>query len=283
MNTKPIFAYVFFSLFVFVAFSLLVSNFSSTFSQLFSIFSKNGGVFQIFIYCLDLFGFLLCLCTLILSSWNHKSNSKIKSLVFILAIVFIFLFVFELQNPHQSFSSLEILGESKSGFEELFRLGEFLFFSAFYAAFVFFPLVVFAFKKPSFKKPSLLDRYFVSKKTWAQLAYALMPSINVVIYAMMGFALQSYFHKSYGFFYLDLLGFLIACLLLWRAYTRCKNEFGFYEISHLIFLCAGIVIFAFSSKIITNQDFMARYVFLTFAFVSWCAEWMLKFLKGEIS
>lgn len=206
METRPIFAYLFFSLFVFVALSLLISNFSSTFSQLFSLLSENGGIFHIFVYCLDLLGFLLCLYALIFSSWNQNNNLRIKGIIFVLAIAFMFLFVFELQNHHRPFSILEMMSELNRNFEELFRLGEFLFFLAFYAIFVFFPLVVLGFGVTLSSKDNSSSKY------WVKLANDLRPSINVVIYAMMGYALQSYFHKSYWFFYLDLLGFVVLTI-----------------------------------------------------------------------
>lgn len=274
MKTNSFFAYLFFSLFVFVALSLLISSFSSTFSQLFSILSENGGVFHIFLCCLNLLGFLLCLYALILSSWNQSGDLRIKAIIFVLAIVFMFLFVFELQNPHQPFSILEMVSEFNRGFEELFRLREFLFFIIFYIVFVFLPLVVLGFG---------ITFSYTSSYDWMKLANDLRPSINVVIYAMMGFALQSYFHKSYWFFYLDLLGFVVGGFLLGWVYYKRRRDFGFYEMSNLTFLCIGVVIFAFSSKVITGQDFMARYVFFALAFVAWCAEWMIKFSKSEFS
>lgn len=279
METKPVFAYLFFSLFVFVALSLLISNFSSTFSQLFSILSEDGGVFNTFLYCLDLFGFLLCLYTLILSSWNQKNDLRVKGIIFALAIGFMFLFVFELQNQHQPFSILEMMSELSGDFKELFRLGEFLFFLIFYVAFVFCPLIVLGLGITFSSK----KHHVSSKYDWFKLANQLRPSINVMIYAMMGYALQSYFHKSYWFFYLDLLGFMIGALLLGWVYYKRRRDFGFYEVSNLIFLCIGVMIFALSSKIITSEDFMARYVFFTLAFVAWCAEWMMKFSKSDLS
>lgn len=276
METRSIFAYLFFSLFVFVSLALLVSNFSSTFSQLFSVLSENGGVFNAFLYSLYLYGFLLCLYTLILSSWNQKSDLRIKGIVFVLAIGFMFLFVFESRSHHQPFSILEMMSELSGDFEELFRLGEFLIFAIFYLAFVFCPLVALGFEL------TFLSKKFVQFH-WLMLAIQLKPSINVIIYAMMGYALQSYFHKSYWFFYLDLLGFMIGASLLGWVYYKRRRDFGFYEVSNLIFLCIGVVIFALSSKIITSEDFMARYVFFTLAFVAWCAEWMIKFSKSDFS
>lgn len=278
MEVKSIFAYLFFSLFVFVSLALLISNFSSTFSQLFSVLSESGGVFNIFLYCLYLYGFLLCLYALILSSWNQKGDSKIKSIIFIFAIGFIFLFVFELQNHHQPFSILEMMSELSGEFEELFRLGEFLIFAFFYLAFVFCPLLTLGLRMSSLSKNPFL--IFFNQLV---LADQLKPSINIIIYTMMGYALQSYFHKSYWFFYIDLLGLVIGVLLLAWVYHRQRQSFGFYEVSNLIFLCVGIVIFAFSSKIITNEDFMARYVFFTLAFVAWCSEWMMNFAKKNSS
>lgn len=270
MQIKQIFPYLFFSLFVFVVLALLISNLSSTFSQLFSILSESGGVFNVFLYCLYLLGFLICLYALILSSWNQQGDLRVKGLIFFMAIAFVFLFVFELQSHRQPFSVLEMVGDLGRSFEELFRLGEFLGFLIFYVAFVLLPLIVLGF-----------GVILAPRNYFATLGNRLRPSINVMIYAMMGYALQSYFHKSYWFFYLDLLGFVVGALLLCWAYRKRRKDFGFYEVSNLIFLCIGVIVFAFSSKIITNEDFMARYVFFALAFVAWCAEWMIEFSKSD--
>lgn len=270
---QAFFAYLFFSLFVFVSVSLLVSKFSSTFSQLFLILSGGGRVFDVFLKLLLLLGIALCLYALIVSSWNQKEDLRSKILMMGFCLLFVFLFAFGFYGKDSiGLMDLILEIEQKRSFWEIFweHLDEIFVFGCFYFCFVFFPLLCLVFD------------VFPHSKSW--LGRTLLqnrPSINIVIYTLMGSALQSFFHKSYWFFYLDLLAFIVGFLLLCLVYWKYKNAFGFYEICNLSFLCFEVLIVALCSDLIEEKVFIARYVFLVFALVAWCAEWMMAFCAKD--
>lgn len=267
LKVDIVFCYLFFFLFVFVSLAVLVSNFSSTFSQLYSLLSQDGRIFDIFLYVFYLLGFSLSLYALILSSWNHKDEMRYKSTILLLALFFMFALTLSLLYSNHQIALLDLVfkGNAVGGFEKnpyaVFVLG------FMYCSFVLFPLSYW-----------LLGVRFRANAL-GKFLEGIRPSINVVIFALMGFALQSYHHKAKPIYYLDLGVFLVGFILLLIVYHRYKRLFGFYEIVNLFLLCVGIVFFAFSSKIIENVDFAGRYCFFACAFVAWCAEWMLGYAR----
>lgn len=266
------FAYLFFSLFVFVSLSLLVSQFSSTFSQLFLILSGKGRIFDIVLHLLLLLGVGMCLFSLILSSWNQKENLKLKILVLCFCLLFVFLFVFSLFSPKDEFTLIDLIVPKKQDlvFWEIFlgHFSDFLVFGFFYFFFIFAPLAFDLFNfSPNPHHP------------WGKILLHFKPSINIVIYALTGSALQSFFHKSYWFFYLDLCAFIVGFIALCLFYRKSKKNLDFYELCNFYFLCFAILIFAFCSKFIEEKVFIARYDFLLLAFVAWCGEWMINFCE----
>lgn len=262
-----VFCYVFFFLFVFSSLAILVSNFSSTFSQLYSLLTQDGRIFDIFLYVFYTLGFCLTLFALILSSWNHKDDMRYKSAMLFLAPLFVFaLTLGVLYSKHQiALLDLVFLGGEIGGFEKnpyaVFVLG------FFYCFFVIFPLGYWL----------LGVRFRVN--ALGEFLESIKPSINVVIFTLMGFALQGFYHKVNPIYYLDLMFFLIGFFALLEVYRRYKKLFGFYEMVNLFLLCLGIVFFASSSRVIEGVDFVGRYCFFACAFVAWCAEWMIGYAK----
>ncbi|RDU71454.1 hypothetical protein [Helicobacter brantae] len=263
-----VFCYVFFFLFVFTSLAILVSNLSSTFSQLYSLLTQDGRIFDIFLYFFYFSGFAISLFSLILSSWNHKDEARYKGVMLILALLFMFALTLGLLYSTHQVALLDLVFSegAKGGFEKnpyaIFILG------FFYCAFVVFPLSYW-----------LLGLRFRANALGKFLEY-IKPSINVVIYTLMGFALQGYYHKAKPIYYLDLACFLVGFLALLWVFYRYRKLFGFYEMVNLFLLCLAIVFFAFSSRVIESVDFAGRYCFFACAFVAWCAEWMIGY-AGE--
>lgn len=264
-----VFCYIFFFLFVFTNLTILVSNFSSTFSQLYSLLTQDGRIFDIFLYTFYILGFCISLSALILSSWNHKDDMRYKSAMVFLALLFMFALTLGLlySNHQVALFDLVFNGDEIGGFRKnpyaVFILG------FFYLGFVLFPLGYW-----------LLGVRFRANAL-GKFLEGIRPSINIVIFTLMGFALQGFYSKSKPIYYLDLVFFLIGFVLLLIVYRRYRKLFGFYEMINLFFLCLGIIFFAFSSKIIESVDFVGRYCFFACAFVAWCAEWMLEYAKKQ--
>lgn len=264
-----LFAYLFFCLFVLSVLSLFVSFFSSTFSQLFSLLSQDGRIFDVFLYVFYCLGFLICLYTLIEMNQEWKEDPRVIAVILSLCLVFVFLFVFGLfgQQDRVSLLDLILLQEQPRNFRAIFwsHIGEFLVFGSFYIFFVFAPLFCAVLKVTP--NPNHPFGFFLQQ---------LRPSLNVVIYFISACSLQSYFHKGHWFFYLDLIALVFALILLLLFLKQHEKKLEFFEICNLCFLGVGIVVYALVSEIIHEANFNARYVFFAFAFVAWCAEWMME-------
>lgn len=264
-----VFSYAFFFLFVFVSLALLVSTFSETFSQLYVLLTQSGRIFDLFLYGFILVGFGFCVSALILSSWNQQYDFYYKSTIIVLALGFIFLFCFSLftSSPEVDLLNLIFSDGAHGGFQRdpyaIVVLG------GMYLCFVALPLLY------------LLLGLRVRKNSFGEFLLDLMPSVNVIIYALMGLALQGFFHKSRGIYYMDLFSFLLGFFALLLLFKRKKKMFGFYERVNLFLLCVGIVFFILSSKVIEEADFVGRYCFFAFAFVAWCGEWMFRFANSQ--
>ncbi|WP_305862257.1 hypothetical protein [Helicobacter cholecystus] len=269
IRVEPIFSYVFFFLFVFVSLAVLVSTFSETFSQLYLLLTQSGRIFDLFLYGFSFLGFAFCIVALILSSWNQKYQFYYKGSIISLCLIFAFILCFSLSGLRNNMDLLDLIFNDKGGggFEKDPYAP--LILGVVYLCFVFLPLLY------------LLLGIRVKRNSFGEFLIDLMPSINVVIYAMMGFALQGFFTKARGIYYLDLVLFLLAFVALLMLYRQHKYLFGFYQRVNLILLCMGVIFFAFSSKVIEEADFVGRYCFFAFAFVAWCGEWMLKFAGEE--
>lgn len=267
-RVEIVFCYVFFFLFVFTSLAILVSNFSSTFSQLYSLLSQDGRIFDIFLYIFCFSGFCITLYALILSSWNHKDEMRYKGVMLFLALLYMFALTMGLiYSTHQvALLDLVFSGGERGGFEKnpyaIFILG------FFYCAFVIFPLGYW-----------ILGVRFRNNALGRFLEY-IKPSINVVIYTLMGFALQGFYHKAKSIYYLDVGFFILGFLALLWVFYRYRKLFGFYEMFNLFLLCLAIVFFAFSSKVIESVDFVGRYCFFACSFVAWCSEWMIGYAES---
>jgi hypothetical protein len=65
------------------------------------------------------------------------------------------------------------------------------------------------------------------------------------------------------------------------AIIKHKDVFGFYEYVNFALLMLGMLICFICTSVLSISDnyFNARYAFLVFAFVGWCAEWMYNSMK----
>ncbi|WP_300642599.1 hypothetical protein [uncultured Helicobacter sp.] len=261
------FSYLFFFLFVFVSLSLLVSTFWDSFSQLYALLTQSGRIFDFFLYGFIFVGFIFCIIALILSSWNQKFHFYYKSTIISLALSFAFILCFSLSGSQNNADLLDLVFADGSGCGFQKDPHAIMILTGMYLFFVFLPLSY------------LLLGMKIKNGALGDFLLDLMPSVNVMIYTLMGFALQGYFCKARGIYYLDLIFFVIGLIALLVLYKKKKSLFRFYEKTNMIFLLVGIVFFALSSKTLQEADFVGRYCFFAFAFVAWCGEWMLRFAK----
>lgn len=141
-----------------------------------------------------------------------------------------------------------------------------------YAFFVYIPLLFLIFGiRPN--KDNQIGR----------MLFNMRPSINIVIVALFALALQPYYYRDNLYAYID-VALLLGGLGLFAFVVRHHKEmFGFYEYANLTLLVLGIVMFITCSSVLAVSDnyFNARYAFLVFAFVWWCAEWMYLSLSSH--
>ena len=107
------------------------------------------------------------------------------------------------------------------------------------------------------------------------------PSINIIIVVLFALSLQPYYYRDNIYAYLDIFAFLGGIGLLVWAIIKHKDVFGFYEYVNFALLMLGMLICFICTSVLSISDnyFNARYAFLVFAFVGWCAEWMYNSMK----
>ncbi|PAF48554.1 hypothetical protein BKH46_01220 [Helicobacter sp. 12S02634-8] len=268
---KVIFSSVFFLLFVFSVLTLLVSQFSNTFSQLFLILTDEGrvydGLISFFCFC----GVLLALGYVVGASYARQDVLVHRLIAMGVCIVLIFVLILRLTMLETLDSPLLGLGHQENlmdlSFWDLVRVNfsSIVISGFFYIFFLFVPLGLWGFGYQLDTKHKLgkyLDMF--------------CPSINVCIIALFASGLQAYYDKGNAWLYLDFFLFCLAFVLLIRVFLLHKEFFGFYEYANMLFLILGVLVCLFCSNILAQaQDYYhMRLAFYVLAFLGWCGEWM---------
>ncbi|ANV97857.1 hypothetical protein BBW65_03135 [Helicobacter enhydrae] len=256
-----IFCYVFFALLTFTMLSILVSLLSTTFSQLFLIFTQNGGIFNTFVLVFYFLGFTISLYSLITSA-SKQHNLTFQILVLICCIGFVFAFVFTSWQPRQHLQPSDFIMQNTQTITH--GVGYLLLLIFCTIAFVVLPLLSLHFHLI----PNLQNRigFF--------LAYA-RPSINTSIYFVMGIATQGYF-TAYHLHYVDIFALVVSMSLLSWTFWKYPTYFGIYERLNGILLILSVILIACASKLFSHDVSNVRYSFFACGLISWCCEWMLK-------
>ncbi|PAF53553.1 hypothetical protein BKH42_05045 [Helicobacter sp. 13S00482-2] len=275
---KVVFSSIFFLLFVFTVLSLLVSQFSSIFSQLFLILTYDerayDSIIDFFCFC----GILMSIFYLIASTWWDKDVLLQRIVSVIFCIGFIFLLTFRLST--EKTLDFTILGfVSDSGFERL-SFGEILIknfqsivISGFvYIFFVILPLIFFGF-----------GYGLNTKNIFGKYLDFFCPSINICIIALFASGFQAYYDKSNTFLYVDFFIFCLCLVLFLRVFLMHKELFGYYEYANILLMIIGILICLLCSNIISQaQDYYnAKEAFYLLVFLGWYGEWMYKSLSKD--
>ena len=272
-SSSRIFSSLFFFFAVFVFLSLLVSQISQNFNQLFLIFSYPHRAFDFISNVLLFLWVLMCVgfCIYMRKKRHHKSLESIFSIfiAFFVSVVLI-LRIIKSQLEYQADSINYAVNDTISGFI-LWKFFDIFVYCVSYGLLVFLPLLLLAFKlrlNPFSKWGNLLEKY--------------KPSICVSLFVLFALALQPYYAKKNLLFYFDVALFYVALALLIISLWRNKELFSFYEYANILWLVVGVLTFSASSKIIAQADYSsARILFLIIALMAWCGDFMSAIINGK--
>lgn len=273
-----IFSLLFFSFFVFTNLTLFVSQFSYSFSHLFLIFIRENQLFDYLSTFLFFCGFILCSVFVIVSSWRQVANPLQRVIVLILGVVCVYIVILKITYVPKVEDIMDMFAIEGSiyhrGFFELMvdYLPRIVLIACAYIFFVYLPLLFEIFALRPHQNSQV-----------GKMLYAMRPSINVVIIMLFGLSLQPYYYRDNMYAYIDIFSLIVSIGLLIWVMIKHKNLFSFYEYMNFALLVLGIFICFFCTSVLSVSDnyFNARYAFLVFAFMGWCAEWMYENLKVQ--
>ena len=275
LSSNRIFSSIFFFFAVFVFLSLIVSQISQNFNQLFLIFSYPHRAFDFISNILLFLWVLMCIafCIYLYKKHQHKSLESLLSVVIAVFVsIVLVLRLIKSQLESQTDSINYAVNDTISGFI-LWKFFDICVYCISYGFFVLLPLALLASKlrlNPFSKWGKLLEKY--------------KPSICVVLFALFALALQPYYAKKNIFLYIDVGLFYIGILLLIISLWRNRELFSFYEYANILWLIVGIFFFSASSKIIAQADYhTVRILFLIIAFMGWCGDFMGGIVNGKYS
>lgn len=269
-----IFSSLFFFFVVFVLLSLIVSSFSETFSRLFLVFSYPHRAYD-FASNLLLLCFVLMCWAFVVHSVRHKRTnttekvvaSTIGTLMLVALLLRVVAEIAQGQPDDIAYAFSDTLGGVV-----LWKITDISIYTFVYLCFIVLPLLL----------PACKIRLNIFNK-WGEWLSAYMPSINTTLFVLFAYAIQPYYDKANMLLYMDLWLFYIGFLLLLVALYRNAELFGFYEYANLLWLVIGMLVFSLCSKIITQADYTnTRTIFLIIGLMSWCGEWMLASMQGNI-
>lgn len=274
VESKIIFSSVFFFFVVFVLLSLIVSSLSSTFSQLFLVFSYPHRAYDFTSDLLLVCFVAMCVVFIVYSIRRKKHNTTEKVAASIIGLVALLVLVFRIAQSIMQNQPDEIAYAFSDtlGGVVLWKIADISVYVFVYVCFILLPLAL----------PACKIRLNIFNK-WGEWLSAYMPSINTTLFVLFAYAIQPYYGKSNPLLYIDLwlfyFGFLCVVVVLYRN----KELFGFYEYANLLWLVVGVVVFCLCSKIIAQADYTnTRTMFLLIGLMAWCGEWMHASLHGNI-
>lgn len=259
-------SYIFFALLIFNSLALLSSEFTHLFSQLFYLFSKNKGIYDIF----SLILFFISVIILILNAiknWKIKFIFSKKSILFFLffnltfigiSLYFVYsLFVKMLHTESISIEFEEIIYNKNSLLIDM-CLGIF--------TFIFFIILPFLYK--------FLPLNINSNTKTGMTLLTLKPNITTITLMIAAFGFGT-FNLN-----LNLIFFIISSLLLIIAILKKKINLDFYENINVLILICMILMSLLTMHSITNANFYnAKLTFYSLGFFSYFVSWGNNFNK----
>ncbi len=263
-------SYLFFFFLVFSLLSIVVSESTQTFSQLFFFFSKNGLAYDFILKILYFCIWALSIYYVVMINLKDRQDISKLLVASFIAFVFLFIWVFSLSFSTKDFMDTLHLHSYEIFYLDFFELVSTKFLEILGGGFfyLFFTLLPFLFL--------ICDGCFDLQKSLHRFAYKFFPSMYVCILFLIAHAMQPYYDKSNLYFYVDLLLFALCLILLLVLFLKHKHLFGFYEYANLLFLCLVIFVVLLCSSVLARADYHnLRYCLYLLAFLIWCCEWML--------
>lgn len=269
LSSKVISSSLFFFMAIFVFLSLIVSNISETFSQLFLVFSLPFRAHDFISSLLLLFWMCMCIGFVIISI-KKRLNNKIECMV-AGGIGFVVGCILSIRFIIQTLNDFNVIVYSAYDLSEMIIDNIILIalFSSIYIFFIFIPLLLGALKIHL----NIFDKL-------GKRLESFKPSLNISLFMLFAYAIQPYYDKHNALLYLDLWMFYVGLGLVIVVLYRNKSKFGFYEYANLLWLFVGIIIFIFSSHTISQTNYnLVRLLFVVIGLIGWCGDWMLLSLQ----
>lgn len=255
-------SYIFFALLVFDALALLSSEFSSTFSQVFALLSRDGRVYNFFLLLFT--GFAIVFSALlpfakmtnkadkniISTESNLDSKSSFFTFIFMICMLcaLVILFIYAWRHFFVKIDiSQEIITESITS--PYYKSASFFLLIGCGLLLCIFPLIydILELKNSQSITPKI-------QKNYTKILLNFKPNLTTIIISLAGVACHPFFANLQSKWIN--LGFLcVASALL--AYLLVKNSaiFGLYEYANIIFLCLSILCFVLCSESMVRSNF----------------------------
>lgn len=268
----------FFALFVFTSLTLIISQFSQSFSHLFLIFIREKELFDMLSVTLFFIGFVLSSSFIVISTWRDSSDAMQRIIMLTLSIIFIYVVILQVAYEPKAQDIMDMFAIEGSIYHRNFfelvadYMPKILLIVCVYVLFVYAPLLSIIFRI----QPNMNNGV-------GKILSDMRPSINVIIFMLFALSLQPYYYRDNIYAYLDILAFFGAFGLFIYVIKTNRALFSFYEYMNFALLCVSVVICLICTHTLSISDnhFNARYTFLVFAIVCWCVEWMYNNIKLE--
>lgn len=273
--TDVLFSSLFFLLAVFTICVVLLSQYASSFSQIFSLVNRLGGMYSITLTILMATGLLLSLSFLLVRApANHAHLSRRYATAIIVASLLFGILFFLGLTVHLLEHPISIEGERGlvDGFvavrQELSRVldssvSRRLIEFTIYTFFVLLPLAFW-----------IYGIEFNRSDPFGQFLHTLRPPLNCVIFALFGMAIHPLVKENW-WEYVDSLFFWVGAGLLGWLFYKKKHYFGFHEMVNCVVLVIGVFIFFLGYSLFEGVEYYeAKSAFYGLVFLSWSVRWM---------
>lgn len=269
--TTPICSYIFFALIIFNALALLSSEFLSIFSQVFTLFSQNGSIYNVFSLLFALFAMLITFVNTIKIYRRKKYFGKTAPfMVLLFALIMLVLlsmtmywlwgkFNIDINTPLLLDGEMQQTQSVKSYYTSL----ECIIPVVCWICLVVLPLLY-----------KVLSLRFNIQNRLGKFLFLLEPSTTTIVIIMSANAFYPYFSDlpsryMYVIFYLVSYGLFLYLLF-------CNNrEFGFYDYINVLLLAIMLCyVILCSESVLRGHFFNAQLTFYMLGVLSWCGEWV---------
>lgn len=265
-----VYSYLFFALFIFNALALLSSEFMPIFTQIFTLLTEDGRVYDIF-SCILLCIALVTLLSMPLRIYKQRNILGkttpfiVTCMTFVLLCVLCFLF-YQLWNKIFTKQSLDILFNDDIKtltWQSYYTSLEFVISLSCWIFLIILPLV--------YKAVSLTINI---QHRIGKSMLILEPSITTVLIIMSANAYHPYF-SDLPSRYIHFACFVLANTLLIYVLLRNQKAFGFYEYINVILLAISIFyVVLCSGSMLRGTFFNAQLTLYILGICSWCSEWL---------